>query len=145
MPLCSTDTHSIERQLKSCNKQCLVGMWFKEDSYICGIAQNTWHFGCTVAMVLLFYGHFEAIFNGHTSDMVHLKHVILFLDVTSLKGTVTSHMTSQYHTYVGHMTFYYERSANALLGDSGLLFIHLSGSTLSPETCMWLVPNTCRL
>ena len=34
MPLHSTDTPSIKRQLKSCNKQCLVSMWFKEDCYI---------------------------------------------------------------------------------------------------------------
>ena len=27
------DTPSIERQLRSCNKQCLASMWFKEDCY----------------------------------------------------------------------------------------------------------------
>ena len=32
------------------------------------------------------------------------------------------------------MTFYYKRAAKALVGGSCLLFIHLSGSTLSPET-----------
>ena len=43
-----------------------------------------------------------------------------------------------------HMTFYYKRSTGTSVGGSRLLFIHSSGSTLSPETCVWLVPNACR-
>ena len=31
---CSIDTPSIEGQLRSCNKQCLASMWFKEYCYI---------------------------------------------------------------------------------------------------------------
>ena len=48
---------------------------------------------------------------------------------------------SQHHMCIGHVTFYYKRSTNASVGGSGLLFIHSSGSTLSPETRVWLVPN----
>ena len=80
----------------------------------------------------------------HASDVPCPKCVILFSDVMSLKGAVTSYMMSQHCMCIGHMTFYYKRPTNALVGGAGLLFIHSSGSTLSPETCMWLVPNTCK-
>ena len=73
--------------------------------------------------------------------MARLKCVILFSDVMSLKGTVMSYMTSQHFTCIGHMILYYKRPTNASVGGSGLLFVHLSGSTLSPETRMWLVPT----
>ena len=51
------------------------------------------------------------------------------------------YVTSQRCTCIGHMTFYYKRPANTLVGGSCLLFVHSSGLTLSPETRMWLVPN----
>ena len=86
-------------------------------------------------------GEGVAIFCGCTSDALHLKCIILFSDVTSLKGAVTS----QRCTCIGHVTFYYKRSADASVGGSDLLFIRSSGSTLSPETHVWLVPNVCRL
>ena len=113
--------------------------------HICGIAWDTWCSRCTVDTVLLsVYGHFRQFWGGCTSDASRPKHVILFVNITSLKGTVTSHVTSQHHMCIGHMTFYYKRSTDALMGGSCLLFICLSGSTLSPETHMWLVPNRCR-
>ena len=77
-------------------------------------------------------------------DAAHLKCVILFADVTSLNGTVTSYVMPQHHTCFGHMTFYYKRVPDIMVGGSCLLFIHLSGLTLSPETRVWLVPNACR-
>ena len=42
--------------------------------------------------------------------------IILFADVTSLKGTVTSYVTPQHCTCIGHMTFYYKRSADTSMG-----------------------------
>ena len=90
-------------------------------------------------------GIFLAIFCGCASDVPHPKRIILFSDITSLMNTVMSCVMSQYHMCIGHMTFYYKRSANASVGGSGLWFVHSSGSTLSPETHVWLVPNVCRL
>ena len=51
-----------------------------------------------------------------------------------------SYLMSQHCTCIGHMTFYYKWSANASVQGSCLLFVHLSGLTLSPETHRWLVP-----
>ena len=62
--------------------------------------QNTWHSGCTMA----------------TLDAARPKHIILFSNVTSLKGTVTSYVTSQHHTGISHVTFYYERSTGVGVG-----------------------------
>ena len=113
--------------------------------YMCGIAQNARHSGCTVAAVLLsIYSCFGQFLGGYTSDMVRLKRVILFANVTSLNGTVTSYVTSQCHTCGGHKTFYYKRPADTSVGGSFLLFICSSGLTLSPETCVRLVSNACR-
>ena len=71
-------------------------------------------------------------------------HVILFANITLLNDAVTSYVTLRCHTCIGHVTIYYKRAANTLVGGSSLLFIRSSGSTLSPETHMWLVSNTCR-
>ena len=49
--------------------------------------------GVPVAMVLLFYGCFQAIFGEHDSDTPCLKRIILFSDVMSLKGAVMSYVT----------------------------------------------------
>ena len=112
---------------------------------ICGTAQNTRCPGCTIAMVLLsIYGHFRQFWGGRASGTACPKHVILFANVTSLKGAVMSYVMSQHCTCVGHMTFYYKRAADTSVGGSCLLFVHPSGLTLSPETCMWLVPNAHR-
>ena len=111
----------------------------------CGIVQYTWHSGCTIAMVLFVYGCFRQFWGGCASDVAHPKRIILFADVTSLKDAVTSYVMSQHRMCIGHVTFYYKRSANASVGGSCLLFIHLSGLILSPETRVWLVPNACRL
>ena len=79
--------------------------------------QDTWHSRCTIAAVLLsVYGHFRQFWGGHTSDIVHLKRVILFADVTSLRGTMMSYVMSQCHTCIGHMIFYYKRSTDASVG-----------------------------
>ena len=118
-----------------------------------GTCPNTWgrvwHCGEHLAL-WVYCGHgslvlwpFLGNFGGRVLDALHLKCVILFSDITLLKGSVTSYVMSQHHTCIGHMTFYYKRSTNASVGDSCLLFLHSSGSTLSPETRMWLVPNAC--
>ena len=113
---------------------------------ICGVARDTQRSGCTVATGFLsVYSRFRQFWGGHTSDAMCPKHIILFADIMSLKGTVMSYVMSQCHTCIGHVTFYYKRSTNASVRASCLLFIHSSGSTLSPETCMRLVPNVCRL
>ena len=114
------------------------------EPYICGVARNTRRSGCTVGAVLLsVYGHFRQFLGGHALGAEHLKCIILFANVTSLKGAVTSHVMSQCCTCIGHMTFYYKRSADTSVGGS-CLFVRSSGLTLSPETHMWLVPNVCR-
>ena len=78
---------------------------------------NTWHSGCTIAAVLLsIYGHFRQFLGGHASDVTHSKHIILFADVKSLKGTVTSYVTSQHRMCIGHLTFYYKRATDTSVG-----------------------------
>ena len=47
---------------------------------------------------------------------MHLKHVILFSNITSLKDAVTSCVTSQHCMCIGHVTFHYIRSTDALVG-----------------------------
>ena len=63
---------------------------------------------------------------------------------TSLIDAVISHMMSQCCMCIGHVTIYYKRAANTSVGGSCLLFVCLSGLTLSPETLVWLVSNMCR-
>ena len=105
-------------------------------SYRCGITRDTRCSRCAIAAVLLsVYGRFRQFCGGCALDVPCPKCIILFADVTSLKGTVTSHVTSQCCTCIGHVTFYYKRSANTSVQGSYLLFICSSGSTLSPETC----------
>ena len=48
--------------------------------------------------------------------VLHPKCIILFLDVTSLMSAVTSYVTSRCCMCVGHVTFYYKRSADASWG-----------------------------
>ena len=129
--------------------KAVVGSWSWGLNQICGggcgIAWDTQHSGCTIAMVLLsVYGHFRQFWGGCASDVVHPKRVILFANVTLLKGAVMSYVMSQHCMCIGHVSFYYKRSTDASVGGSCPLFIHSSGLTLSPETCMWLVPNVCR-
>ena len=120
-----------------------------------GMYPNTWGrvWHCMEHLVLLMYHccvtlvflrPFWAILGGCASDTVCLKRIILFADVTLLKSAVTSDVMSQCCMCIGHMTFYYKSSADSLVGASCLLFVHLSGLTLSPETCVWLVHNMCR-
>ena len=56
---------------------------------------------------------FRQFWGGCTLDMARLKCIILFANVTLLKGAVTSYVMSQHCTCIGHMNFYYKRSANA--------------------------------
>ena len=49
-------------------------------------------------------------------DMLCLKHVILFVDVTSFNDAVMSYVTSQHYRCVGYVTIYYKRSANTSVG-----------------------------
>ena len=44
------------------------------------------------------YGHFLSILKRHASDVPHLKHIILFVDVTPFNDAVTSYVTSQHCT-----------------------------------------------
>ena len=72
---------------------------------------------CNVAMVLLsIYGRFRQFWGGRALDAVHPKHIILFANVTSLKGTVMSYVMSQHHMCIGHVTFYYKRAIETSLG-----------------------------
>ena len=98
----------------------------------------------TLGVLWLQFSCSVAIFRQFLVGVLRPKHIILFSDVMSLKGAVTSYVTSQHCMCIGHMTFCYKRPTNTSVGGSGLLFVHSSGSTLSPETCMWLVPNACR-
>ena len=54
----------------------------------------------------MIYSHFRPFLRRHTSDTLSLKHVILFVDVTSFNDTVTS----QHHTCIGQVTIYYKKS-----------------------------------
>ena len=103
---------------------------------ICGIRWDTWCSGCAVATVLLSM----AVLGNFVVGPLWMQYV---RSVSSYLPC--SYMTSQCCMCIGHVTFYYKRSANASVGGSCLLFIYLSGSTLSPETRGWLVPNACRL
>ena len=51
-----------------------------------------------------------------TSEALHLKHIILFVDVTSSNNAVTSYMMSQCHICIGHVTVYYKRATSTLGG-----------------------------
>ena len=101
-----------------------------------------WVYCCCITLVFL--RPFWAILGGCASDAARLNCIILFANVTSLNNAVTSYVMSQCHMCFGHVTFYYKRATNTSVGGSCLLFIHSSGSTLSPETHVWLVSNTCR-
>ena len=87
------------------------------------------------------YGHFRPFLGRNALDTPCLKQVMLFVNVTSFVDTVTSYMTSQHHMFIGHMTIYYERAANT---SEGRVSVSLLGLTLSSETLLWLVSNTCR-
>ena len=62
------------------------------------------------------YGHFRLLLRRCTLDALCLKHIILFVDVTSFNDAVMSYMMSQCHTCIGHMTIYYKRATNTLVG-----------------------------
>ena len=68
------------------------------------------------AVLLSVYGRFRQLCGGCALDVAHPKLVILFADVTLLKGAVTSYVMSQCYTCIGHMTFNYKRSTNASVG-----------------------------
>ena len=74
-----------------------------------------WVYHCHVTLVFL--QPFWAILGGHVSDAARPTHIILFANVTLLNDTVTS----QCHMYIGHVTIYYKRAANALVWGSCLL------------------------
>ena len=78
---------------------------------------NTQHSGCAIAALL---PSFMAILGKCTLDVVHPKHVILFVNVTSLNDAVTSYVMSQCHTCIGHVTIYCKRAANTWVGISCL-------------------------
>ena len=63
---------------------CSVYMWH------CTEHPVLWVYHCCITHVFL--QPFWAISGGHTSDVVRLKHIILFADVTSLNDAVTSYV-----------------------------------------------------
>ena len=69
-----------------------------------------WVYHCHITPV--FYGHFRQFWVGTLQTWC----VILFADVTSLNGAVTSYVMSQHCTCIGHVTFYYKRANKALVG-----------------------------
>ena len=101
-----------------------------------------WVYHCCINHIN--YSHFRQFLGRRTSDVAHSKCVILFVNVTSFSNAVTSCVISQCHMCIGHMTIYYKRAASALVGGSFLQFFGSLGLTLSPETLVWLVSNTCR-
>ena len=69
----------------------------------------------------IIYSHFTPFLRRHASDAPSLKHVILFVDVTSFNDTVTS----QHHTCIGQVTIYYKRATNTLVGGVSVsLLVH---------------------
>ena len=58
-------------------------------------------------------GHF---LGRHALDTPCLKRVILFVNVISFNDAVMSYVMSQCCTCIGHMTIYYKRAANTLVG-----------------------------
>ena len=81
--------------------------------WLCAEHPALWVYsGCGALVLQPFLGNFGWVRFG--CAMFKARHLIS--DVTSLKGTVMSYVTSQCHTCVCHMTFYYKRSADALVG-----------------------------
>ena len=79
------------------------------------------------------------------SDTLCLKHVILFVDVTSFNDAVTSYVTSQHCTCIGHMTIYYKRAANTSVGGVSVSSLGSTQSQVeSPKSLVRLVSNMCR-
>ena len=68
-----------------------------------------------------------AVLGNFRVGAVRLKHIILFADVTSLKGAVMSYVMSQHCTCIGHVTFYYKRAANTSvpMGNCHLQWQHM--------------------
>ena len=58
------------------------------------------------------YGHFGVLSRRHASDVLCLKRIISFINVTSFNDAMMSYMTSQCCTCVRHMTIYYKRAMN---------------------------------
>ena len=59
-----------------------------------------------------------AVLGNFGVGMLQAWCIILFADVTSLKGTVTLYVMSQCHTCIGQVTFYYKRAADTSVGSS---------------------------
>ena len=80
---------------------------------------------------------------GCAMSKVHL----LFLDVTSSGGAMTSCVTSRHRMFTGHMTFCYKRAVNASFEALLALLARLTpGSSIrfTLGTRIRLVSNTCR-
>ena len=73
-----------------------------------------WVSCCHVTHVFLW--PFWAILGGCALDAACLKCVILFANVMSLNDTVMSHVMSQHSMCIGHVTIYYKRATNTLVG-----------------------------
>ena len=103
-------THSI---CIKCGQKSSCRLWLQGHAQICGggcgITQNTQRSGCAFATLL---PSFTPILGRHALYAVHPKHIILLVNVTSLNNAVTSYVTSQHCTCIGHVTIYYKRAAN---------------------------------
>ena len=73
-----------------------------------------WVYHCCITHIFLWL--FWAILGRHASDTERPKCIILFANVMLLNDAVTSYVTSQHCMCSGHMTIYYERGANTLVG-----------------------------
>ena len=78
-----------------------------------------WVYRCCINHII--YGHFRTFLERHTLDALHLKHVILFVNVASFNNAVMSYMMSQYCMCIGHMTIYYKRATSASGGQFQLV------------------------
>ena len=74
-----------------------------------------WVCRCHIGHII--YGCFGPFLGAHALDMLCLRHIILFVNVTSFDDAVMSYVTSQHCTCIGHMTIYYKRATNTLEGE----------------------------
>ena len=80
------------------------------------------------------YGHSGLFLRRLASYVPHLKHVILFVDVTSFNNAVMSYVMSQHCTCIGHMTVYYKRAMSTSVEEFQLVrqFVRLNSVTRDP-------------
>ena len=114
--------------------------------HICGVARNTWCPGCTVAMVLFLQPFLDSFWWAHFGHAAFEVHHLIFQCYVFKGCCDVIHDITALHMCWSHDSLLYKSHQHlSWRGGPGLLFVHSSGLTLSPETCVWLVPNMCRL